>query len=267
MTRFFLKIFFCSGVVVFVSVIFWYTQKTRFVEEVLAQRPELVCSGPEIPVGTLIDEADKFHKAILTSLFQISSAARAQIEESEILMGVERLCKAGDCTSSCQKICVRSNLSGCIEWACRTNSCTGDPLPCKAQAASRYATVESHYQQVKNANDAIKDILTKKIPAPSSLIKNCPATCGGAGGAGQACTQKCSSNTVRTHIMNALAEVRRAMQACVTPVNQGTSEEEIVQRTDAIYSCQEAKSRKVLTDTQQQCATNNFFCCSLQVVK
>ncbi|MDO8470976.1 MAG: hypothetical protein Q7S63_03380 [bacterium] len=253
---------FFFAVLIFIG--FGYNQRTTFIDEALAQKVELICLDKEIPAGTLVDEADKFHQQLLTSLFNIASSAKAQIKESKLLTDLESEAKVQNCTSSCTTVC--SKEGGC---SCITNSCTGQPFStdAKSQVESRIAGVNGYYGQVQQENDAIKDLLGKKVPAPSSLIKNCPAGCGGPGGAGQGCPKECLPNTQRTHIMNALADVRRALQACVTPVNQQTSEGEIIQRTDAIYSCQEAKYLKILNDAQQQCQTNNFFCCSLQVVK
>lgn len=129
---------------------------------------------------------------------------------------------------------------------------------------NQLAKVNEQYEQVKNANVAIQSLLAKNVASP--FAKNCSATCE-PGGDGRGCTQECIWTTARKHILNTLAQTRRALQACVTPVNPQTSKEEIIQRTDTIYSCQEAKFLKILNDAQQQCQTNNFFCCQFQVIK
>ncbi len=252
------------GILIFFS--FGYNQKTEFIDHALAQKVESVCPGKEIPVRNLIEETSTFQGKIVTSLLQISSASRAQIQESEVLFGLENEAKAENCISSCQKVCVKDGKFDCLEYACVANSCTGDPVSkdAKAKIVNQLAKVNEQYEQVKNANVAIQSLLAKNVASP--FAKNCSATCE-PGGDGRGCTQECIWTTARKHILNTLAQTRRALQACVTPVNPQTSKEEIIQRTDTIYSCQEAKFLKILNDAQQQCQTNNFFCCQFQVIK
>lgn len=254
------------GILIFVG--FVYNQPIRAPEEILAQNInyELVCPDKEIPVGTLIDEADKFHQQLITSLFNIPAAAKAQIEQSEILLGLEDEAKVENCTSSCKLEVVSCGLYSCTYKCVAANGCTGKPLSTDAEdkIKSQLAAVNVYYSQVKQANAAIQGLLTNNVASP--FAKNCSATCA-LGPLAVGCTQECTWNTARNHIMNTLAQARRALQACVTPVNQQTQPEEAAQRSDGIISCQEAKFWKILDDTQQQCQTNNFFCCSIQIIK
>ena len=126
---------------VFLAIAFLYNQRI----EVAAQ--EIVCQGPEIPVGKVIDKARGLSFDISGNLQQILAGAATMIIEAEELLPLADECRASRCFSSCQ---IQSGV-------CSSTSCQGIPCP-TGEIAGTMAVIETAYNQIENGEDEIADL-------------------------------------------------------------------------------------------------------------
>lgn len=218
----------------------------------------LQCSGPEIPVGTVRDETDRFSQELVRLMFQLAQDAKAERIAAKELAPSGDECKANLCTSSCvvqSKRCVADPPKGCGGEACP-----------RQKIEERLKNVQDAYARLKATRQALSDLLRKRRPSPFVTAEYCSSDqCrNDYGTAG--CLKKCQQRTWREHILFNLEEARQGLQACVTPANfyeTGFSDQEV----DITLSCQEAKLNGVLSEKQAQCFNNNFFCCTIKPVQ
>jgi hypothetical protein len=224
-------------------------------QTVSAQSPDLRCTGPEIPVGKVRDETDKFSQEIARLVFQIAQDAKAERNAAQEFMTSTDDCKANLCVSSCAvifKACVANPDKGCEGEACP-----------RQEIDDRLARVEDAYAQLQATRQALSGLLHKPKPSPFVTTDYCKSDqCKKDYGA-IGCLKKCQERTSRDHILFNLDEARKGLQTCVTPANSydaETSDQDI----DTPVSCQEARVNGVLSEKQAQCFNNNFFCCTIK---
>lgn len=217
--------------------------------------PSLQCSGPEIPVGTVRNETDKFSQEVVRLMFQLAQDAKVERKAAKAFAPAGEECKANLCTSSCVvefKQCVEEPAEGCGGEACPREEIEG-----------RLRDVEAAYARLHETRQALSNLLHKRRPSPFVTADYCSSDqCrddyGTAG-----CLKKCQQRTWREHILFNLEEAWNGLQECVTPTDfydTGYSDQEV----DTLLSCQEAKLYRVLSDKQAQCFNNNFFCCTIK---
>jgi len=195
---------------------------------VLAQEdiePFLQCSGPEIPVGKVREETDKFSQEIVRLMLQLAQDAKAERSAAKKLMATSDECKIDRCLSSC----VWETNIITKERFCAIGGCGGDACP-KQDVEDRLRGVEDAYAQLRATRQALSNLL---------------------------------HGSQRDQILLNLEEARNGLQECVTPANfYDTAESN--QEVDILISCQEARLNGVLSEKQAQCFDNNFFCCTIK---
>ena len=185
----------------------------------------LQCSGPEIPVGKVKDETDKFSQEITRLVFQLAQDAKDERSAAKKLMATSDECKIDRCLSSC----VWETNIITKERFCAIGGCGGDACP-KEKIEGRLEDVKKTYAQLKATRQALSNLL---------------------------------HGSQRDQILLNLEEARNGLQECVTPANfYDTAESN--QEVDILISCQEARLNGVLSEKQAQCFDNNFFCCTIK---
>ena len=149
---------------------------------VLAQEdiePFLQCSGPEIHVGKVREETDKFSQEIVRLMLQLAQDAKAERSAAKKLMATSDECKIDRCLSSC----VWETNIITKERFCAIGGCGGDACP-KEKVEDRLKNVKDAYEQLKATRQAFSNLLPQ-----------------------------------RDHILLNLEEARNGLQECVTPAN------------------------------------------------
>ena len=195
---------------------------------VLAQEdiePFLQCSGPEIPVGKVREETDKFSQEIVRLMLELAQHAKAERSAAKKLIGTSDECTVNRCVSSCV---VKPKTKTTKEY-CAIGGCGGDACP-KEKIEGRLEDVKKTYAQLKATRQALSNLL---------------------------------HGSQRDQILLNLEKARNGLQECVTPANfYDTGESD--QKVDILISCQEARLNGVLSEKQAQCFDNNFFCCTIK---
>lgn len=204
----------------------------------------LQCSGPEIPVGKVRDETDKFSQEVVRLMLQLAQVAKAERNAAKDFIASSDSCKADQCTSSCA---VASNQ--CV--ASPEKGCGGEACP-REEIEDRLKKVEAAYAQLQKTRQALSDLLHKPRPSPFVTADYCGSEqCRNDYGAA-GCQKKCQERTWREHILFNLEEARQGLEECVG---------------DIPLSCQEARFQGLLSEKQAQCFNNNFFCCTIRPVE
>ena len=234
------SVFILLFISLFLLVGFLYNQN----KEAAAQEGEIWCEDPEIPVGLSIDQALDFSFKLSANLQALLASSIDQTRTAESLLNLADQCQAGNCNTSCDQICAETDDDGiCIDWECEISSCAGEPCP-SGEISAQFQAVEQSYQQIKNRKRAIDDLLDKKEDYDKKPF--CPSVCG--------------ELTKRELILQLLEESRKGLGNCVTPA--GVYEAgSAIQEIEILYSCQEARYLGILTNQQDRCYPNNFFCC------
>ena len=236
--------------------------------DILAQ--ELQCENPEIPVGFVTDQSVSFAQELSLLIQTISVVSFDQTEAAEALLELTDRYEVGNCSAECTPECLEyecipvydpcesededgnciegtsCDRGSCIDSECNISECSGDPGP-SFETSDRLETIERAYQQIKNIKDAVLDLLDKKEEYSDKPF--CPPACG--------------SFTKKELIEKLMEEARKGLSACVTPSNFYEGEE-VVQNINILLSCQEGRYQRILTDEQEECYVNNFFCCIIK---
>src|SRR3989344_4999497 len=188
--------------------------------------PFMQCSGPEIPVGKVREETDKFSQEITRLMLQLAQDAKAERSAAKKLMATSDKCTIDRCVSSCAW---ETNIIT-KERFCAIGGCGGDACP-KKDIEDRLGDVDKTYVQLKATQQALSNLL---------------------------------HGSQRDQILLNLEKARNGLQECVTPANfYDTGESD--QKVDILISCQEARLNGVLSEEQAaRCFDNNFFCCTIK---
>ncbi len=252
---------------------------SRQAQTVLAREvidPLLQCSGPEIPVGKVRDETDKFSQEIVRLMLELAQDAKAERSAAKKLMATSDECKIDRCISSCVWETSFSTTTTCDGGVCTDTreeerfcatepdrGCGEDACP-KQDVEDRLKSVKEAYVQLQATRNALSNLLREPRPSPFVITgycgsDQCKKDYGTAG-----CSKKCQNRTWRDHILLNLEEARNGLQECVTPANfYDTAESN--QKVNIPMTCQEARLNGVLSEEQAaRCFNNNFFCCTIK---
>ncbi len=205
------------------------------------------CTGPEIPVGQIIDQTDKFSQEVVRLMLELSQHSKSLRTAAGNFMVSGDSCKADRCVSSCTvnffKQCVAEPAKGCGGEACD-----------RKEIEDLLRDVEVTYARLQETRQALSEFLHESLPSPFVSAEYCSSEqCRNDYGIA-GCTQKCQQRTRRDHILFNLEKARSSLRNCV-----GSSQD-----VDFPVSCQEARLNGVLSEKQAQCFNNNFFCCTIR---
>lgn len=207
------------------------------------------CTGPEIPVGQLIAETDKFSQKVVSLMLELSQRSKALRTAAGNFMVFSDSCKANQCVSSCTvnlfDQCVAEPAKGCGGEACP-----------RKEIEDSLKSVEVAYARLHETRGELKKLLHEFQPSPFVSATYCGSeACKDIYNPGAAeCLEKCQERTLRDHILFNLEKARSGLRNCV----------ESNQDLDFPLSCQEARLNGVLSEKQAQCFNNNFFCCTIR---
>src|SRR3989344_8315250 len=119
--------------------------------------PFMQCSGPEIPVGKVRDETDKFSQEIVRLMLQLAQDAKAERSAAKKLMATSDECKIDRCLSSC----VWETNIITKERFCAIGGCGGDACP-KKDIEDRLKNVKDAYEQLKATRQAFSNLLPQR---------------------------------------------------------------------------------------------------------
>ncbi|MBI4123095.1 MAG: hypothetical protein HY458_01885 [Parcubacteria group bacterium] len=244
--------------------------------EALAQEfsDELVCQEKEIPVGEVVVQSGDLVRQVGNALHSMRTNYLRQKTAVDKLLELPDRCNVNACRSSCTPEVVGSKCDGKTDekgkcqgtstpiYACRASACAGSPCP-TSEIQDQVAKIIAAHESTVQANGMIAAPFGEKIPSPFVTAEYCGSQQCAVDYGPFGCQQKCQKQPWREHILLNLKEARQGLEACVTPANfydTGESEQDV----DILISCQEARFEKVLSEKQEQCFNNNFFCCTIR---
>ena len=239
-------------------------------EKALAQEEFVWECGNEIPIGEAMDETLDMIKKILDNTDALLAAggqqARAVNQIQEIDLPGE--CRAANCQTGCnissreecttQRICDGSCPPGAINCRQEGETCVdflGMPL-----CSPRYCWDETTCQQVPQCNISP----CTGNACPPDLVGQATGKAGEISALAGEISARAATIAAqiprRAPILAKLEEARGELETCATPASGYEAEEES-QLLQTLFSCEEAKFQRILSDEQESCYPTNFFCC------